>query len=901
MCPLVSPLTPPPVVVLATVKPFAKEAVNAVAKACDELGLSLRKVEGYKSREELYAALAGATGCIIRSDTADADFFVNAPDLKIIVRAGAGYDNVDLEAATRKGVCVMNTPGQNANAVAELVFGLLLYHARRRLDGSSGFELKGKSIGLVGCGRIAASVGDIARGFHMTCFGYSRSGRSQDNKCTMLSSPHELFQNCDVVSLHMPSNIQSKGCVDREKLYSMKQGGMLVNTARKEVIDEDALLEVLTARPDLTYITDIQPSNLDKIQEALGQDRFATQVLVTPKKMGAQTLEANTNAAVAAVTQIAAYLFNGDNTYQIATHLDNFHWPTVQRKVVGMLWIVPIYAIQSWISLGVVEASMYLDLVRDTYEAFVLYQFFAFCVTLVCERSPAYQGRGDPTRLHEVFKQSGKDLQWFLKCKRGVLLYVLFKPSSAILAMALSSFGYYEEGVFTFEGFNMYPAIAFCVTASASVAVFHLAQFYLVIRHALANFSPGGKFLCIKMLVFVTYWQSVLFGVLVHFDVIEEFRIGFIDFKHTSTQSLAVIMQEALICVEMFIFSMLHRSVFGHSQFVILSSEDSYLLGSSTPSLWSEWRYQPLPTSHIASERLGPSQWRPMLARRPSVDSVVATHSHRSADSAEICTFLDGRVLAMSISQPVMEAPLSPANSMPGDNRFATRRHSVDVSMRGERWQEQLYEGVPDQVSEDSALTDRLNSVKFEPDYNMLHKITAFISTSLRSLVQSKRGPDQPQPPTATPSKRRRDVRTTQPPAKRRRRSQVRFSTSRKNKVVHYSPSPVPSEIPLSPPVQHMSAAQRKAYASGEVVVKEEPEDEAVASPPRPSHRKSSPSRRKSSPHKSHLKALHPARRGGQTRSGRRVNRPSFYSPGGEMVPSDTNKYVIVLSDSESD
>ncbi|KAF4755418.1 hypothetical protein FOZ62_002449 [Perkinsus olseni] len=317
MCPLIYPdKTVSPVVLLAAAKPLAREAVEAVAAACDELSFILKKLEGYKSPEELHKALPGSTGCIIRSDKADADFFDHAPDLKVIVRAGAGYDNVDLEAATKRGnrsAAVL----ANANAVAELVFGLLLYHARRRFNGCSGFELKGKTIGLFGCGRIAANVADIARGFQMTCYGYSRSGRCQHGTCSMLSSSDELFQRCDIVSLHMPSNAQSRGCVDREKLSCLKKGGILINAARQEVIDEDALLEVLAARPDLTYITDIKPSNVDKIRTALGEARFAQQVVTTPVKMGAQTLEANVNAAVAAVQQIAGYLFHGDNTYQV--------------------------------------------------------------------------------------------------------------------------------------------------------------------------------------------------------------------------------------------------------------------------------------------------------------------------------------------------------------------------------------------------------------------------------------------------------------------------------------------------------------------------------------------------------------------------------------------------------
>ncbi|EER15907.1 d-3-phosphoglycerate dehydrogenase, putative [Perkinsus marinus ATCC 50983] len=211
----------------------------------------------YKSTDELYAALPGCIGCIVRSDKVNTDFFDHASDLQVVVRAGAGYDNIDLNEATKRGICVMNTPGQNAHAVAELVFGLLLYHARRRFSGSSGFELK-------------------------DCSGI----------------PHD-------------------GCIDREKLSALKEGAILVNTARQEVIDEDALLDVLTARPDLTYIADIKPSNLDQIQGALGETRFTQQVVVTPVKMGAQTLEANINAAVAGVQEIARLLFEGDTTYQV--------------------------------------------------------------------------------------------------------------------------------------------------------------------------------------------------------------------------------------------------------------------------------------------------------------------------------------------------------------------------------------------------------------------------------------------------------------------------------------------------------------------------------------------------------------------------------------------------------
>lgn len=302
-------------VLIATEKPFAAVAVNGIKEIFNEAGFEVVLLEKYTERSELLAAVESVDAIIIRSDKVDAEVLDAAKNLKIVVRAGAGYDNVDLEAATAHGVVVMNTPGQNSNAVAELVVGMLLYAVRNQFAGTSGTELMGKKIGLMAFGAVSQNLARIAKGFGMSVAGYSPTGRPQkivDAGCEVCETPEQLFKECDIVSLHIPSTPQTKKSIGYDLISQMKKNAILVNTARKDVIDEEGLLKAMTERTDLRYVSDLKMDAHDEAVAALGQRYFAT-----PKKMGAQTSEANINAGLAAARQIVAFLVNGDKTYQV--------------------------------------------------------------------------------------------------------------------------------------------------------------------------------------------------------------------------------------------------------------------------------------------------------------------------------------------------------------------------------------------------------------------------------------------------------------------------------------------------------------------------------------------------------------------------------------------------------
>lgn len=302
-------------VLIATEKPFAAVAVNGIKEIFNEAGFEVVLLEKYTETSELLAAVESVDAIIIRSDKVDAEVLDAAKNLKIVVRAGAGYDNVDLEAATAHGVVVMNTPGQNSNAVAELVVGMLLYAVRNQFAGTSGTELMGKKIGLMAFGAVSQNLARIAKGFGMSVAGYSPTGRPQkivDAGCEVCNTPEQLFKECDIVSLHIPSTPQTKKSIGYDLISQMKKNAILVNTARKDVIDEEGLLKAMTERTDLRYVSDLKMDAHDEAVEALGQRYFAT-----PKKMGAQTSEANINAGLAAARQIVAFLVNGDKTYQV--------------------------------------------------------------------------------------------------------------------------------------------------------------------------------------------------------------------------------------------------------------------------------------------------------------------------------------------------------------------------------------------------------------------------------------------------------------------------------------------------------------------------------------------------------------------------------------------------------
>ena len=302
-------------VLIATEKPFAPVAVKGIQDILTEAGYEVALLEKYTEKADLLQAVADANALIIRSDKVDAEVIEAAPQLKIVVRAGAGYDNVDLEAATAHQVVVMNTPGQNSNAVAELVVGLLLYAIRNQFNGTAGTELKGKRIGLMAFGAVAQNLARITEGFGMTISGYSPTHRPQkivDAGYKAYEDLHDFFANNDVVSLHIPSTPETRGSIGYDLISALPKNGILANSARQDVIDEEGLLKALAERPDLRYVTDLKLKDHEHAVEMLGE-----RYIFTPKKMGAQTKEANINAGLAAARQIVDFLENGVNTFQV--------------------------------------------------------------------------------------------------------------------------------------------------------------------------------------------------------------------------------------------------------------------------------------------------------------------------------------------------------------------------------------------------------------------------------------------------------------------------------------------------------------------------------------------------------------------------------------------------------
>lgn len=302
-------------VLIATEKPFAPVAVDGIREIVHAAGHELLLLEKYTEKSELLAAVSQADALIIRSDKVDAEVMDAAPNLKIVVRAGAGYDNVDLESATARHIVVMNTPGQNANAVAELVVGLLLYTVRNAFNGTAGTELKDKRIGLVAYGAVAQNLARIAQGFGMHISGYSPTHHPEKIESAghqVCQTLEELFSQSDIVSLHIPSTPETRSSIGYDLISRMPKNGILVNSARQDIIDEEGLLRALTERTDLRYATDLKLKEHDKAVELLG-----SRYVYTPKKMGAQTKEANVNAGLAAARQIVAYFDHGDVTYQV--------------------------------------------------------------------------------------------------------------------------------------------------------------------------------------------------------------------------------------------------------------------------------------------------------------------------------------------------------------------------------------------------------------------------------------------------------------------------------------------------------------------------------------------------------------------------------------------------------
>ncbi len=297
-------------ILVATEKPFAKVAVEGIRNIVESAGYELALLEKYTEKAQLRDAVKDANALIIRSDKIDAEVMDAAPELKIVVRAGAGYDNVDLAAATAHGIVVMNTPGQNANAVAELVFGMLLLAKRNNFNGTSGTELLGKTIGILAYGNVGRNVARVAKGFGMNVIAYDAFLKEAD--VPLAANQDELFAQSDIVSLHIPATPETKGSIGYDLVGKIKKGGILVNTARKEVIDEEGLLKILKERTDLKYVSDLQPAMHEAYVAELGDRYFAT-----PKKMGAQTSEANINAGLAAANQIVAFFKEGCTRFQV--------------------------------------------------------------------------------------------------------------------------------------------------------------------------------------------------------------------------------------------------------------------------------------------------------------------------------------------------------------------------------------------------------------------------------------------------------------------------------------------------------------------------------------------------------------------------------------------------------
>ena len=303
-------------ILVATEKPFAKKAVEGIRQIVEEAGYELALLEKYTDKAELLAAVAAVDALIIRSDKVTAEVIDAAKNLKIVVRAGAGYDNVDLEAATRRGIVVMNTPGQNSNAVAELALAMMIYMARNRFTPGTGSEIQGKTLAIHAYGNVGKLVGRKGKALGMRVIAYdpfiSDPAVYEAEGVEQVSSVEELYAQADYLSLHIPATAETKGSIGYEKLMSMPKGATLVNTARKEVIDEEGVKQAMTERTDLKYITDIAPANATEMEELFGKRFFAT-----PKKQGAETAEANINAGLAAARQIVAYFTEGVTRFQV--------------------------------------------------------------------------------------------------------------------------------------------------------------------------------------------------------------------------------------------------------------------------------------------------------------------------------------------------------------------------------------------------------------------------------------------------------------------------------------------------------------------------------------------------------------------------------------------------------
>ncbi|MFN8254760.1 MAG: NAD(P)-dependent oxidoreductase [Bacteroidales bacterium] len=301
-------------VLVATEKPFAPTAVNQIKEIIEKAGHELILLEKYKEKDELIKAALMANAMIVRSDIVTKEILEACSSLELVVRAGAGFDNIDFKTAAENNIVVMNTPGQNSNAVAELVFGLMIYHARKCFNGAIGTEIRGKTIGIHAYGNIGKLVGKIAKGFGMKVFAFDPfipAEIIEKDRITPVIKVEELYKNCQYISLQIPSSAETKKSINYSLLSLMPKDAVLVNTARKDIINEPDILKMMTERSDFSYLSDFEPDNKSDLE------KFSGRLLITAKKMGAQTEEANINAGIAAANQIVSYFATGDVRFKV--------------------------------------------------------------------------------------------------------------------------------------------------------------------------------------------------------------------------------------------------------------------------------------------------------------------------------------------------------------------------------------------------------------------------------------------------------------------------------------------------------------------------------------------------------------------------------------------------------
>ena len=299
-------------ILVATEKPFAAAAVNGIREIVEKAGHELVLLEKYTEKSQLLEAVADADALIVRSDKVTAEVVEAAKHLKIVVRAGAGYDNVDLKACTDRDIVVENTPGQNSNAVAELAIGLMIYMSRNQFTPGTGCELSGKRLGIQGFGNIGQLVAKKAVALGMDVVIYTNEVKEKHQRWKATFSLEHLYSSCDFVSINIPATPFTMRTVDYNLISKMPKGGCLINTSRKEIICEEGLEKALSERPDLKYATDIAPERYAEFKE-----KFGKQIFATPKKQGAETGEANINAGLAAAQQICDFFETGSTKFKV--------------------------------------------------------------------------------------------------------------------------------------------------------------------------------------------------------------------------------------------------------------------------------------------------------------------------------------------------------------------------------------------------------------------------------------------------------------------------------------------------------------------------------------------------------------------------------------------------------